>query len=538
MSSVVTNPDAVGPEPAPADGPTPTATRSLRRDLLAALLLAAALVAIGFVTKAGSTDGNLGAITWTEVGLLVAGLGMGGAAALLGGRGRAFGAPALVLFGVLAALTYASIGWSIRPDSSWLEGNRTLSYLAAFGGGLVAARLLPRHWRALIGGVTIASLAVCAWALLTKVFPGSLDASDTLGRLSAPFGYWNAVGLAGALGLPGCLWASGRPGASRLTRTLAPPAVGVLVVALVMSFGRGALAAALIGLVVWFAAVPFRFRAALVLATGAAGAGAMLAWALGSHSLTNDKVALAARVSAGHTFGLVLVLGLAGVTAAGYGAAIVAERVTPPSPTRRQARAAVVGIVVAAVALGVGALAASSRGFTGEISHVWDQLTNPASHVNSSPGRLVQLGSSRPTYWREGLLVGEHHLLVGAGAGSFQTASLRYAKDKQAFAAQAHSFVIQTFADLGLLGVVVMLALLVSWGVAAARPLGIRGPPAGPEDGAESAGMFTLLAVVVIFGVHSTIDWTWYVPGVALPALLCAGWLAGRGPLDLSLIHI
>ena len=44
--------------------------------------------------------------------------------------------------------------------------------------------------------------------------------------------------------------------------------------------------------------------------------------------------------------------------------------------------------------------------------------------------------------------------------------------------------------------------------------------------------MFTLLAVVVIFGVHSAIDWTWYVPGVALPALLCAGWLAGRGPLD------
>ena len=213
----------------------------------------------------------------------------------------------------------------------------------------------------------------------------------------------------------------------------------MLVVALVMSFGRGALAAALIGLAIWFAAVPFRFRAGLVFATGAAGAGAMLVWALGSHSLTHDKVALAARVSAGHTFGLVLVLGLAVVTAAGYGAAIVAERVTPPTPTREQARAAVLGIVVIVLALGVAALSASSRGLTGEISHLWDQLTSPVSTVGSAPGRLVQLGSSRPVYWREGLLVGEHHVLAGAGAGSFQTASLRYAKNKYAVAAHAHS---------------------------------------------------------------------------------------------------
>lgn len=43
--------------------------------------------------------------------------------------------------------------------------------------------------------------------------------------------------------------------------------------------------------------------------------------------------------------------------------------------------------------------------------------------------------------------------------------------------------------------------------------------------------MLTLLAIVIVFGVHSTFDWTWFVPGTAIPALLCAGWLAGRGPL-------
>jgi Flp pilus assembly protein TadD len=41
-----------------------------------------------------------------------------------------------------------------------------------------------------------------------------------------------------------------------------------------------------------------------------------------------------------------------------------------------------------------------------------------------------------------------------------------------------------------------------------------------------------MLAVVITFGIHSAIDWTWFFPGVTIPALACAGWLAGRGPLS------
>jgi tetratricopeptide (TPR) repeat protein len=37
---------------------------------------------------------------------------------------------------------------------------------------------------------------------------------------------------------------------------------------------------------------------------------------------------------------------------------------------------------------------------------------------------------------------------------------------------------------------------------------------------------------VVCFGISSAIDWTWFVPATAVPALICAGWLAGRGPPD------
>ena len=47
----------------------------------------------------------------------------------------------------------------------------------------------------------------------------------------------------------------------------------------------------------------------------------------------------------------------------------------------------------------------------------------------------------------------------------------------------------------------------------------------------SASALLSMLCLVVVFGVHSFVDWTWYVPGDACVALLCAGWLAGRGPL-------
>ena len=37
--------------------------------------------------------------------------------------------------------------------------------------------------------------------------------------------------------------------------------------------------------------------------------------------------------------------------------------------------------------------------------------------------------------------------------------------------------------------------------------------------------------MAIVFGVHSAIDWTWFVPAVAMTGLFAAGWVAGRGPL-------
>jgi hypothetical protein len=514
--------------------------RGLARGPLPGILGGALLAAVAFAAAGGN---NLAPNTWVQVGLLACGAGLAVAAVLTGPRPGAAGTSAMLGFAALAALTYASIAWSVQPANSWLEANRTLSYLAAFSGALLLARMAPGGWRQLLGAVALASTVTCAYALLVKVFPGSLDANDPFGRLRAPLDYWNAVGLMAGLGIPPCLWAGARHGAGRWLRALTLPALAILTAALVLSLSRGALAVAVIGVAVWFLFAPLRLRSALILALGVAGGAPIAAWGIAHPGISSDNVAAATRIAAGHSFGLVILAALALATLAGLIVAAGVERVAPPAQLRRLIGTALVGLVALVPVAGLVALAESHRGFAGEVSHLWSRLTNTNGGASNQPGRLTRLSNSRAHYWSIALKIGAHHPLAGTGADGFATAQARYESGPLASAPvkNAHSYVMQTFADLGSLGLAVSLALLLAWALATARTFELGGPgrragasrppPAGGVR-AERTGLVALLAVVVTFGVHSLIDWTWFIPGVAVPALACAGWLAGRGPLS------
>jgi tetratricopeptide (TPR) repeat protein len=495
-----------------------------------------ALIAVGLGIVAFATGGgtDLGSNTWSEIALVLTGAVLAAAAVLMPTGGRAWGATALILFVMLSAWSAASIAWSVQPADSWVEANRTVAYVAAFGGALALARLMPGRWPALIGAVAVSSVAVCGYAFLVKVFPASLDPGDVIGRIRLPFDYANAVGQLAAMGVPACLWAGARRDGGRIPRVLAVPALGVLSLAIMLSYSRGALLIAATSLIVWFALVPLRLRAALVLVIGVAGGGVVTVWALAHHPLTHDYTTLSARTSTGHSFGLILIAMLVLQTIGGVVCAFALDRVRLAPIVRRRAGVLLIGLVALIPIAAVGAAAGSSRGLTGTISHAWSQLTSPNSGGEADvPGRLLALGSSRGRYWNEGLTVGKHALLKGVGAGGFATAHTRYYKESaNLYVQHSHSYVIETFADLGLIGVALSLALLVAWAIAAARATGLdrRGPPPGVT--AERIGMISLLCTVLVFGLGSAIDWTWFIPGTALPALVCAGWLAGRGPLE------
>jgi tetratricopeptide (TPR) repeat protein len=491
------------------------------------LLVAAIFYFITLHAKGGL---NAEAMISTEMTLTLATGVVIAASVLLAPPGRrAYGAWSVGLLLAFTALSAVSIAWSVQPDISWQESGRMLAYSGVFAVGVALVRVVPDRWPAILGGLTLAAVAVCAYALLTKVFP-SLAPLNMFARLNEPYGYWNAVGLTAALGAICCMWLGARRDGHALLRALAYPAMGLMLLTLVLAYSRGALVALALGLVLWFCVVPLRLRGAALLIVGATGAMAVAAWDFSKHALSSEGVPLAERATAGHELGALVVAMLALLTVAGIAIGFVTARRAPSLISRQRAGVLLLAAIVVAAIAFAGALAHSQRGFTGSISHTFDTLTNPnAKQPLNTPSRLTAVASVRARYWKEAFQVFDAHPLLGAGAGGYATAHQRY--ETQAVEVHhAHGFIVQTLADLGLVGLILSLALLLAWIAAARRPtdpLNRRGSPYS----AERIGMLSMLCLVVVFGAHSLIDWTWYVPGNACVALLCAGWLAGRGEL-------
>ena len=488
-----------------------------------ALAVAVALAAIAFAADGGL---RVERTTLVEIALMAAGAVLA-AAALVLRPGRLHGAGALLGVAALAVLTALSIIWSIAPSDSWEEANRTFAYLAVFAGGMALVRLAPHRWDALLHGVALACLVVSGWALLTKVFPDWLAEDEVYARLRAPFDYWNAVGLMAALGVPPLLWLAARRSGHAAANALAWPGLGLLFVALMLSYSRGALLALLLGLAVWFAIVPLRLRGALALLGSAAGAALVVAWTFSQDELTGDRLSAAVRADAGTELGVLLVAMVVSLTAAGLVAGYLAARRPPGAHLRAlagRALATLVGLAAIGVVL---AVATSEGGIGGQVR----QLTDPdAPTPANTPGRFTAASSVRARYFGEAFDVHAESPWVGAGAGGYATGRTRF-RTGPLEVRHAHGYVPQTLADLGWLGLAVSLAAMVAWLVAAARVIGLRRADKGLPWDPERIGVVSLGVVVLVFGVHSFIDWTWFVPANAAVALLAAGWVAGRAPL-------
>ena len=273
------------------------------RALAASAALGALLAAIAFGAKGGT---ELGRTTTVEV-LIVLVAGAGLALAVLYIRpGPALRAVALGLFGLLALITGLSMTWSIGPDLSLEETVADARVPRCLRRGGRGRRSRPDATAAVLGGVLVASAAVAGWALVTRIWPEAL-AENVLGaRLS---GRWST----------GTRWERWRRSARRprcgsgraaraapLLRALAYPAMGVLVLTVLLTQSRGALAAAVLAAIAWIAvrAAPAAQRPrdrvpALAVAPVAA-------WALSKDAFTQPLQPASAREAVAGDFGLML----------------------------------------------------------------------------------------------------------------------------------------------------------------------------------------------------------------------------------------
>jgi len=415
-------------------------------------------------------------------------------------RGRA----ARIALGALLALgllQLASSSWAALRGPAYDDAQRTALYLAV---AVAAAAVLrdPRAARIASPVLLAGTVAAAGYGLSERLLPGlvDLDASrSALGRLEQPLTYWNGMGALAALGLvlaAGLLVDPGRSGGAR--GALACAAAVPLGAALVLTFSRGAIGAVAAGLVVLAVLVPAR-RAVLAVALLGLAAGAGAAVPPGPRALAG---ALADRQAEG-ALALAWLAGLALVGAGWWLRAGAREAAGTARPVRGGRLAAAAG--AAAVVLAVAGLLQG------------DPAGNPPD--GATPARLAATSTHRLAYWEVAGRVWAEHPLRGAGAGGFAD-EWRRAPALDERVRDAHSLPVEVAAELGLLGLALLLAAAGGVAVSARRAMaGDRRLYAGPA------------VALAARGAHASLDWDWELPGLTLVAAVLAGLLlAGAEP--------
>jgi hypothetical protein len=497
----------------------------------ASAALAAVLAAIAFIGGGGN---ELGAQTLVGLSLII-GCGIVAAIGVTYGRTGHHGRGSLLLFGLLATLSAISIFWSIAPDVTWIEADRTFAYFAVFAAGVAAGRLAPTGYAVLLRAVLGAVAVLTLYALASRVWPEQIGGpTEIYARISEPFGYWNAVGVTAALGVVPALWLGARRSGHQPANALAFPLMGLLILAMFLSFSRGSLVAAGLGVIAWFAFVPLRLRSQPVLVAPALVSAPVLVWALSKDEFTKDGLPAAARATVGPEFGLIVLAMSALLLAIGLAVGFSGRDWVPSFSMRRRAGVIAVAVAVAIPLALLTSVALSSRGLPGTVSDRWTELTSESATTPGGPQRLIRASSTRGRYWRQAGHIFSDLPVTGTGEGTFGIARLHYRKD-QLVAQHAHGFFAQTAADLGILGLLAILAFAGAWFVSASRTTGLERHPARREGApahwdADRVATTALALAALVYAIQSTIDWTWFVPGPTVMAILLAGYVAGRGP--------
>jgi hypothetical protein len=487
------------------DGARPA--RPERAALVSALEVGAP-VALAFVASTVVSAANGGYFPtewgWSAIGLLlVVGTAVAVRASLPLGR-----LEWTMLGGFVAFVGWVAVStaWSVSAAQPVLEAERNLVYAAAVAALFCVASRRSFPW--IVGALLAATYSVAMYPLATRLFPGRLSSfQPSIGyQLSAPFGYWNALGIFVVMGM---LLAVGfaAHGRSAALRAASAAALVPLAGTLYFTFSRGAWLALAAGAVVVFALDPERLRLGVVVLALAPAPALGILLASRSDALTREGAPVEAVARDGHRVAaalVVLALLQAGISLALHG---VARRIA----LDRRAGIAAATLLVVLGGVGGGLAIARAGGPAKLIGNAYDAFVSPERpNAQDLNRRLVNLsGSGRADYWRVAWREVRENPLLGAGAGSYERYWVRY-RPNAFYARSAHNLYLETLAELGPLGLLLLCAALAPPLVAAVR---LRRRPFVAAAAAAYAA----------FLLHAAIDWDWKLTGLTITALLCGG---------------
>ncbi|HEX2392261.1 MAG TPA: O-antigen ligase family protein [Solirubrobacterales bacterium] len=431
------------------------------------------------------------------------------------------------LVGVLALFSASSSLWSGSIELSVIEADRVLVYLGFFLAAFLIAQTGQRRQR--FGeGIGIGLIGISLLAVGSRLLPDVFSIAEGPGsgpRLSYPLGYWNADGLTFGMAAALCLWMSRRSLNAGL-RWLAVVSLPAILLALYFTYSRGGLLALLIACGCLIALSHDRLWLLATLAIGAVGALPAVLAVQARRSLAEN---LADPHIAGQGVTVLSVLLAGTLLAAGLLWALrQAERRQGQLTGRALALSRdpriLKGIALALAVIAIGAAVAVG-------GRAWHQFTSPDLKFPSQPeAHFGQLsGAGRNEFWRVALDAFAEQPVLGHGAGTYRL-SWHLLRHNSVQNTDAHSLYLQGFAELGVLGGILVLAMvgtLLGTGFAAWRA----------ARGARRELYAAMLAICLAFAVGAAIDWFWQIAVVAGVFFLASGVLVAARCAQLAQVR-
>ena len=421
---------------------------------------------------------------------------------------------AVAALGGFLLWTWIAASWSQSEERTLAEAARVSTYLGVF---VLSTTTLSRGGaRTVLYGLAGGIAVVCGLAVLSRLHPSWFPADTTAhlystDRLSYPFDYSDGVGEFAALGIPLLLFVA--TGARTVIgRALGAAGLPVVFLCLAMTVSRGGILAAVIGTIAFFALAPDRIPKFVTLATTALATLILVVSLLERKGVQNEFMGVA---PSGQRHSLFLIT-IATVVVTGVAHAVIdrlLRRGRRPAilQVSRRAAARIAAGIAAAVVVAVIVLAAA-----GTVHTLWQEFKRPNPPTgHSTYVRLLSVaGSHRYQYWQAALDAFKTAPLKGIGPGTFEFYWAQH-NTLSEFVRNAHSLWIETLAEDGVIGAVLILAFfLCTLGVGARRTL--------RAQVASRLELTAAVAGVAAFCAAAAFDWVWQIGVVPMVAMVLA----------------